>query len=257
MFSFSADQILKHGAAAFACLLFAGCVTSKPAADTTGNISTMTPRALGERAANQAATYKQEPHNVGNAVAYAETLGAMNRHEQQSAILEKVVMSSPASPDTMAAYGKSLIAVGQYARADQVLAQAFMADAPDWKTLSARGVANDKLGNHKEAEALYEAALRIIPDEPSVLTNLGLSHAYRRDYAKAELYLRRALAQPGADQRVQQNLAIVLGLQGKGAAEKEALAKVTNSDGATSAMGAVSQLKTNQQAAPRRGPAER
>ena len=61
----------------------------------------------------------------------------------------------------------------------------------------------------------YETALKIRPNDPAVLSNLGLSYALSRQLPKAEETLRLAASQPGVDERVRQNLALVLGLQGK------------------------------------------
>jgi Flp pilus assembly protein TadD len=57
--------------------------------------------------------------------------------------------------------------------------------------------------------------LRIAPDEPSVLSNLGLSYALSKDLVRAEGALRRAAGQPRVDGRVRHNLALVVGLQGR------------------------------------------
>jgi Flp pilus assembly protein TadD len=57
-----------------------------------------------------------------------------------------------------------------------------------------------------------------------VLSNLGLSYALAKELPKAEETLRKAVANPGADPRVRQNLAIVIGLQGR-FAEAETLAR--------------------------------
>lgn len=206
---------------------------------------------LSTRAQAQANAYKANPQDAANALAYSETLASLNQHEQQNAVLERVVMGGAGDPDVMSAYGKSLISIGEYARADQVLAQAFQADMPDWRVLSARGVANDKLGNHREARALYEHALRVKPDEPSVLANLGLSYAFERDYGQAEVYLRRSIAQHGSDPRVQQNLALIQGLQGKKDQEKDTLSKVASKDDASDALAATAKLKRAQESAPR------
>ena len=54
-----------------------------------------------------------------------------------------------------------------------------------------------------------------MPDEPSVLSNLGLSYALSKNLPQAETTLRRAAAQPGAEPQVRQNLALVVGLQGR------------------------------------------
>jgi Flp pilus assembly protein TadD len=77
------------------------------------------------------------------------------------------------------------------------------------------------MGRHEDARRHYASALRIMPDEPSVLSNLGLSYALSKDLQKAEETLRRAAAQPSAEPKVRQNLALVVGLQGRFAEAEE------------------------------------
>jgi Flp pilus assembly protein TadD len=48
-----------------------------------------------------------------------------------------------------------------------------------------------------------------------VLSNLGLSYALAKDLPNAETTLRRAAARPPVNPRVRQNLALVVGLQGR------------------------------------------
>jgi len=57
-----------------------------------------------------------------------------------------------------------------------------------------------------------------------VLSNLGLSYVLSKDLPKAEENLRRAYAGGKADARVRQNLALVVGLQGR-FAEAESIVK--------------------------------
>ena len=71
------------------------------------------------------------------------------------------------------------------------------------------------MGNHAQAQAYYATALKIMPDQPGVLSNLGLSLALERQMPQAEAMLRRAAALPAADARVRQNLALVLVARGK------------------------------------------
>ena len=59
-------------------------------------------------------------------------------------------------------------------------------DNPDWRILSVQGTALDQLGRHDEARRYYASALKIVPDEPSVLSNLGLSYMLSKDLPKAE-----------------------------------------------------------------------
>jgi len=63
-----------------------------------------------------------------------------------------------------------------------------------------------------------------VPDEPSVLSNLGLSYMLQNNLPRAEETIRRAHERNPADFRVRANLALVLGLEGK-QAEAETIVK--------------------------------
>jgi Flp pilus assembly protein TadD len=82
----------------------------------------------------------------------------------------------------------------------------------------------DQMGRHEDAQRYYETALKIVPDEPSVLSNLGLSYALSKQLPRAEAMLKRAAAGQKVDPRVRQNLALVVGLQGR-FAEAESIAR--------------------------------
>ena len=105
-----------------------------------------------------------------------------------------------------------------------MLSRAHSPDNPDWRILSVQGTALDQLGRHDEARRYYASALKIVPEEPSVLSNLGLSYVLSKDLPKAEETLRRAYASGKADARVRQNLGLVVGLQGR-FAEAETIVK--------------------------------
>jgi Flp pilus assembly protein TadD len=90
--------------------------------------------------------------------------------------------------------------------------------------LSVQGAVLDQMGRHADAQRYYLTALKMVPDEPSVLSNLGLSYALAKDLPNAEATLRRAAAHPPVDPRVRQNLALVVGLQGR-FAEAETIAR--------------------------------
>jgi Flp pilus assembly protein TadD len=95
---------------------------------------------------------------------------------------------------------------------------------PDWRILSVQGTALDQLGRYDEARQYYASALKIAPEEPSVLSNLGLSYVLSKDLPKAEETLRRANSRADADPRVRLNLALAVGLQGR-LAEAEGIVK--------------------------------
>ena len=58
----------------------------------------------------------------------------------------------------------------------EVLSKAHTPEHPDWRILQ-QGAVADQTGDHELAQNYYEAALKLAPGEPSVLSNLGLSYA--------------------------------------------------------------------------------
>src|SRR3989440_255285 len=116
---------------------------------------------------------------------------------------------------TVTLTGLALADAGNFKQALDVLERAHSPDQPDWRILSVQGAVMDQMGRHAEAQRYYASALRIVPDEASVLSNLGLSYALSKDLKRAEETLRRASATGSVDKRVRQNLALVVGLQGR------------------------------------------
>jgi Flp pilus assembly protein TadD len=53
------------------------------------------------------------------------------------------------------------------------------------------------------------------PDEPRIMSNLGLSYALNKQLPEAEETRREAANNPKVDMRIRQNLALVLALEGK------------------------------------------
>jgi Flp pilus assembly protein TadD len=139
-------------------------------------------------------------------------------------VLQRVSISNPHNKTVLGEYGRALADSGDYKQAFDVLGRAHSPDQPDWRILSAQGAALDQMGQHSDAQRFYLTALKIVPDEPSVLSNLGLSYALSHDLPKAEEMLRRAEAHQPVDPRVRQNLALVVGLEGR-FAEAETIAR--------------------------------
>jgi Flp pilus assembly protein TadD len=168
--------------------------------------------------------YRAEPANVDAAMRYAQALRRAGQRAQAVAVLEKASIESPHNKAVLGAYGRALAEAGSYEQALQVLDRAHTPDQPDWHVLSAQGAVLDQMGRHGDAQRYYLTALKIAPDEPSVLSNLGLSYALSKNLREAETTLRRAAAQHPVDARVRQNLALVVGLQGR-FAEAENIAR--------------------------------
>jgi Flp pilus assembly protein TadD len=168
--------------------------------------------------------YKANPGNGDIAMRYARALRAIGQRAQAAAVLEQASIRDPKNRTVLAAYGRALADTGNFAQALEVLNRAHTPDQPDWSILSVQGAVLDQMGRHEEARRYYASALRLKPDEPSVLSNLGLSYALSKDLKQAEATLRRATSGGKIDPRARQNLALVVGLQGR-FAEAETIAR--------------------------------
>jgi Flp pilus assembly protein TadD len=159
--------------------------------------------------------FEANPADAQAAIYYARALRATNQRAQAVAVLQQGAIRSPRNAELLAAYGKALAEAGRYKEAEEVLGRAHTPERPDWRILSAQGAVADQVGDHALAQRYYDAALKIAPGEPNVLSNLGLSYALSKRLPEAEQALRQAASHPEADGRVRQNLALVFGLQGK------------------------------------------
>jgi Flp pilus assembly protein TadD len=159
--------------------------------------------------------YRANPKDPAVALQYGKALRATGERSQAVAVLEQAAIANPGNKALLAGYGRALADNGNFQQAFDVLSQAHSPEDPDWRILSAQGAVLDQMGRYEEARQYYTSALRIVPDEPSVLSNLGLSYMLSKDLAKAEETLRRAHGRNEKDQRVRMNLAVVLGLEGR------------------------------------------
>lgn len=178
-------------------------------------VAQMTEADLDRAVERYGKAYVRNPKSRDTALAYAEVLSMTNRTNQALAVMRKTAIYHPRDRAVLAAYGKALASVGKFDTALDAIRRAQTPEYPDWKLVSAEAAILDQLGKPDEARTLYSKALDIKPDEPSILSNFGMSHVLTGDLKTAETYLRKAVGMPGADSRVRQNLALVVGLQGR------------------------------------------
>ncbi len=204
-----------------ACLAAGGCQNTGMS-DVTGSIGASQDRALPgsepelrRYSEDWGRRYDANPESKIAAMNYAKALRALTQYSQAVAVMQRLAAKFPKDMEILGAYGKALADAGRLAEAADVLSRSHTPERPNWSVLSAQGAVADQLGDHVQAQAYYDAALKIVPDQPQVLSNLGLSYALAKHLPQAETTLERAAAQPGADMRVRQNLALVLALQGK------------------------------------------
>jgi Flp pilus assembly protein TadD len=203
-----------------AALLAGGCQSRGGLGDITGSIgrTETTPRNAAEwQAEGQrwAKRYEANAKDRDAAFYYARALRAQEQHAQALAILQGATLAFPNDLELLGAYGRSLADNGKLREADDVLSRSHSPEKPDWRILSAQGTVADQLGEHERAQQIYQAALKIAPGEPTVMSNLGLSLALSKHLPEAERVLREAAGSNRSDVRVRQNLVLVLGLQGR------------------------------------------
>lgn len=201
-------------------LVVSGC--SSRLGQFTGSLRDVTTSSTPDGSAGDLQTlarrYDARPGEKAASLAYGTALRSRGQFQQAVAVLQRASIVNVGDREIAAAYGRALGDIGRYDEALRVLGQAHTADRPDWRVLSSQGVIADQMGQHPRAREFYAEALKIAPDHPAILTNLGLSYLLTRDLAKAEELLARASTMPNADPRVTANLAMVRSLRAQNGA---------------------------------------
>ena len=200
-------------------LALGGC---RDFSDVTGSIAGQTTAPLPSDEAGLRAyadrwekTYSAHPGEKYASINYSRALRALTRYKEAAAVMQAAAVKAPKDYEVLGEYGKALADDGDLQQARDVLTRSYPPDRPNWDYLSVQGAVADRLDDHARAQAFYSEALKIAPNEPAVLSNLGLSYALSKHLDLAEQTLRQAAALPRADARVRQNLALVLALEGK------------------------------------------
>jgi len=211
---------LRYRAFARACavaglaVLLSACASNRgsmPSPDYSGVPAGATQQSV----ADLAVKYQRNPRDKSTIVHFAAALRAQGQSPQAVAVLEQGVSLYPQDPAIAVAYAKALTADGRLEQSLAILDRVIRPDMPDWNALLVKGATLDQMGRNQEARKLYQQAQLIAPGEASIETNLGLSYAMTNDLNAAEKHLRRAVQMRGANTQTRQNLALVVGLQGR------------------------------------------
>lgn len=197
-------------------LSLAGC--AKPRSgdpETTGSIGLAPERGPIGSAAEWTDRYKANPDDPVVAMSFARALRAEGRAAQAVDVLQRTMVQRSNDPVIASAYGKALADKGDFEAALKVIRATNSPRTPDWRLTSAEGAILDQMGQTQAARQLYENALKLAPEEPTILNNYALSFTLTNELPQAERILRRAVGNPAADGRIRQNLALVVGLQGR------------------------------------------
>ena len=198
--------------------------------------------------------FASNPRDAKYAVNYARNLKAMGQKRRALAVLQQASIFNGKDVKLASEYGRLALDLGQTSLGAKILAKVDNPTRPDWRVISARGAALAKQGKNTEALQYFERAIAIAPNQPSVMNNLAMAYTMDGRPAKAEALLRKAalVAKPKFAKRIQQNLALVLGLQGK---YDEAKTVATNQVGAIKASADVNTIRQLVKLKPRLSPA--
>lgn len=161
--------------------------------------------------------WQSDPDNIGKGVAYANALESLGQTDKQMEVYQRLSTAHPDNAKLTGVYGKKLLSAGRASDAIPVLERAIAASGKDWRLYSALGTAYDQQGLFEKGRDQYNKALLADPNNLVVLNNLGMSYALEGNLGQAEATLRKADALPRSrtEPRIRQNLALVVGLQGR------------------------------------------
>ena len=198
-----------------AALALGACANNRPTAmastDFSGASATQQASALGQLAAR----YKSNPRDKATIIYYAAALRSAGQPDQAASVMENGIGLYKNDVDIKVAYAKALSAAGRFDQALNVVDDAIDPAQPNWNALLVKGAILDQDGRNQEARTLYTQALLSAPNEASLEANMGLSFAMSNDLVQAEAHLRKAVTMQHASSQIRQNLALVVGLQGR------------------------------------------
>lgn len=201
--------------AGVAALALGACATNRTNLAPPPDFTSQTPSQQSATVSQLAARYEANPRDRGTILYYAAALRAAGQPAQAVSVIEAGIDIYKTDTGLKVAYAKALAAAGRFDQALNVVEDNIDSANPDWNALLVKGAILDQSGRNEEARAVYRQAQLTAPDQPSIEANLGLSYAMTNDLKQAEAHLRRAVAMPGATSKVRQNLALVIGLEGR------------------------------------------
>jgi len=159
--------------------------------------------------------YEHDPSDTRMGLYLSQALRTLGRNAEAADIAHRVLLIAPENYDVLLAAARAHIADNNAFYAVDALQQALRLRPDDWQAHSLLGVAYEQIKRTDDAQSQWAIALKLSPNNPTVLTNMAVSKVATGDFATAEPLLRTAAAQKDANLQVRQNLALVLGLEGK------------------------------------------
>lgn len=190
-------------------------ITTSSTSDATGSKTNSAEEQLRKATKYWGDLYAKDPSDGEVVYNYARNLKAMGEKQQALMVLQSAVDMNPQHRGILSEYGRLALEFDQISLAQKLLERADDPLQPDWRVVSARGTVFAKQGLYADAIPFYERAMELAPDKASVLNNLALAYTMEGKKDKAEPLLRKAALIGKDDERVQKNLALVIGSQEK------------------------------------------
>lgn len=167
------------------------------------------------RAAFWSNEFESDPRDAEAGVALSQALRGLGRYDDAAAASSRVLVSHPSDVEALLEAARVQLARGEGFFAIEPAKTAAAAAPRDWRPQSLLGVALEQSKRDDEALAAHRQAVALAPNEAAPATNLAMYLAGHGDLAGAEVLLRKAAAMPSSTIQVRQNLALVVGLQGR------------------------------------------
>lgn len=170
------------------------------------------------------------PPTAAASLAEATALEMKGDKKRAFSAASMALATEPGNADAVITYSRLAVGLGRTEDAEKALSGAEAGGLKDWRILSAKGAVQAEKGDLAAAKSTLQKGLELAPEQPQLLNNLAFVYTLEGNPKMAEDLLRRASAAPGAKPRTRQNLALVLGLQGK-YDESKAIAAADSSAG--------------------------
>jgi Flp pilus assembly protein TadD len=168
------------------------------------------------------------PTDVESGVHQAQLQRLAGHYDEAIHTLSQIMLVASDDPRVIGEYGKTLAEKGRAQDAVQFLSRATELQPSDWSLYSALGVAYDQIGDQASARTAYEHALKLKPNDPSVLNNYALSRMLANDPETARQLVARAQSAGGAaDPKIARNIEMVNRLAPEAVAQQKAAAAST------------------------------
>lgn len=141
-------------------------------------------------------------------------LGELGAYDKAEIAYRRALEAEGDNAEARYGLGKTLLSTGRPEEAVESLRRSVDAEGTS-RAYNALGVALDLAGDRGAAQEVYRTGLDELPDDITLMNNLGLSLALDGKHDDAVALLSEVAQRPEANARHRQNLALALGLAGR------------------------------------------